>query len=123
MIQLDSEVQYIKGIGPKRAQALAKLGIKNAGDLLTFFPSQYQDRMRAVPISNAYKLPQCCIRGRVGKAYERKLSMGLFLLDIEIFDNSGMADGRFFRKKNPYSKIDVFAAIKKAFEPGKTAYI
>ncbi|MCL1971426.1 MAG: ATP-dependent DNA helicase RecG [Endomicrobia bacterium] len=123
MIQLDSEVQYIKGIGPKRAQALAKLGIKNAGDLLTFFPSQYQDRTRAVPISNAYKLPQCCIRGRVGKAYERKLSMGLFLLDIEIFDNSGMAYARFFRKKNPYSKIDVFASIKKAFEPGKTAYI
>ena len=39
MMQMDSEVQYIKGIGPKRAQALLKLGIKNAGDLLTFFPS------------------------------------------------------------------------------------
>ncbi|MCL2144944.1 MAG: ATP-dependent DNA helicase RecG [Endomicrobia bacterium] len=123
MIQLDSGVQYLKGIGPKRAQAFAKLGIKNAGDLLTFFPSQYQDRTRAVPISDAYKLPQCCICGRIGKSHERKLSMGLFLLDIEIFDNTGMAYARFFRKKNPYSKIDVFTSIKKAFEPGKTAYI
>ncbi|MDR1196269.1 MAG: ATP-dependent DNA helicase RecG [Endomicrobium sp.] len=123
MIQLDSEVQYIKGIGPKRAQGLLRLGIRNAGDLLTFFPSQYQDRTRIVPVSDAYRYEQVCICGRIGKAYERKLSMGLFILDIEIFDNSGMAYVRFFRKKNPYSKVDVFASIKKAFESGKTAYI
>lgn len=123
MLQLDSEVQYIKGIGPKRAQFLSRLGIRNAADLLTFFPSQYQDRSQTIPISNAYKYPQCCICGRIGKSYERKLSKGLFLMDIEIFDGSGMTYARFFRKKNPYSKIDVFASIRKAFESGKTAYI
>ncbi|MDR2427102.1 MAG: ATP-dependent DNA helicase RecG [Endomicrobium sp.] len=123
MIRLDSEVQYIKGIGPKRAQSLLRLGIKNVSDLLTFFPSQYQDRTHIVSVSDAYKDKQCCICGRVGISHERKLSAGLFLLDIEIFDNTGMAYIRFFRKKNPYSKIDVFASIRKAFEPGKTAYI
>ena len=123
MLQLDSDVQYIKGIGPKRAQALAKLGIENAGDLLTFFPSQYQDRSKTVNIADAYKQPQCCVAGRIGKSYERKLSIGLFILDIEIFDETGMTYVRFFRKKNPYSKIDVFAMLKKTFEQGKKAYI
>lgn len=123
MIQLGSEVQYIKGIGPKRARALLKLGIRSAGDLLTFFPCQYQDRTIITPISDAYKQPQCCIKAAIGKSYERKLSKGLFLLDIEIFDNTGKAYARFFRRKNPYSKIDIFASIKKAFKEGKTAYI
>lgn len=123
MLTLESEVQYIKGIGPKRAKALSKLGIKNAGDLLTFFPSQYQDRTVIVPISKAYMQPQCSIFGKVGKSYERRLTKGLFLLDIEIFDQTGMAYARFFRKKNPYSKLDIFASIRNHFEPGKYAYI
>lgn len=123
MLTLESEVQYIKGIGPKRAKALLKLGIKNAGDMLTFFPAQYQDRTLISPISKAYTQPQSSIFGKVGKAYEKRLSKGLFLLDIEIFDSTGMAYARFFRKKNPYSKIDVFASIRSHFEPGKYAYI
>lgn len=40
MLNLDSNIQYLKGIGPKRAQAFAKLGIENIVDLLTFFPIQ-----------------------------------------------------------------------------------
>ncbi len=123
MLNLESEVQYIKGIGPKRAQMLARLGINNAGDLLTFLPVQYQDRSKTVEIARAYMQPQCCIFGKIGKSYERKLSKDLSLLDIEIFDKSGMAYARFFRKKNPYSKIDVFGSIKNAFQPESFAYI
>lgn len=123
MLNLESEVQYIKGIGPKRAKAFLKLGIRNVGDLLTFFPAQYQDRTEIVPISKAYMQPQSSIFAIIGKSYERRLSKGLFLLDIELYDNTGMVYARFFRKKNPYSKTDIFASIKKSFEPGKFAYI
>lgn len=55
MLNLDSKIQYLKGIGPKRAQAFAKLGIENTEDLLTFFPIQYQDRTKIISIRNAYK--------------------------------------------------------------------
>ena len=122
-MNLGTEVQYIKGIGPKRAQMLSKLGLKTAGDLLTFFPAHYQDRANVVTTDQAYRQPQSCIFGRVGKSYERKASMGLFLLDIEIFDDTGMIYVRFFRKKNPYSGIDIFSSVKKAFEFGKYAYV
>ncbi|MCL2335160.1 MAG: ATP-dependent DNA helicase RecG, partial [Endomicrobia bacterium] len=120
---LSTEVQYIKGIGPKRAQLLSKLGLKTAGDLLTFFPVNYQDRTTAVTVAQAYAQAQACVFGRVGKSYERKLSKGLSILDIEILDNTAMIYARFFRKKNPYSKLDVFSSIKKSFEFGKYAYI
>lgn len=40
---LDSSVQYLKGVGPRRAADLAALGISTAGDLLNFFPIRYED--------------------------------------------------------------------------------
>ena len=123
MLNLESEVQYIKGIGPKRAQMFTRLGIKTAGDLILLMPSQYQDRANISPLTKSYQTPQACVFGRIGKTFEKKLSKNLTLLDIEIFDDSGMAYARFFRKKAMYSKIDVFGSIKKAFLPGSFAYI
>ena len=37
-------LQYFKGVGPKRAEALAGIGIKEPGDLLWYFPRVYIDR-------------------------------------------------------------------------------
>lgn len=122
-MNLDTQVQFIKGIGPKRAQALSKLGLNTVCDLILNFPVQYQDRRNITPIAKAYIRPQNTIFGKIGKLHERKLSVSLSILDIEIFDNTGMAYARFFRKKNPYSKIDVFGTIKKAFVEGCYAYI
>ena len=36
-------VQYLKGVGPTRAEILAKLGVKTARDVLFFFPRDYHD--------------------------------------------------------------------------------
>ncbi|BAG14090.1 ATP-dependent DNA helicase RecG [Candidatus Endomicrobiellum trichonymphae] len=123
MLNLDNKIQYLKGIGPGRSQTFAKLGIITVGDMLTFFPVWYQDRKNIVSIRDAYKQPQSCIFGKIGKAYDRQLSRGLCLLYIEIFDGVSTGYARFFRKKNPYSSTDIFASIKKAFEPGTFAYI
>ncbi|MEX2118295.1 MAG: ATP-dependent DNA helicase RecG [Pirellulales bacterium] len=40
---LATPVQYIKGVGPQRAELLARLGLATARDLLFFFPRDYQD--------------------------------------------------------------------------------
>ena len=41
---LKKPVQYVKGVGPKRAQQLARLGIHTVEDLLYHLPFRYQDR-------------------------------------------------------------------------------
>jgi ATP-dependent DNA helicase RecG len=41
--QLTRPVQFAKGVGPKRAEILGKLGIRTAADLLFFFPRKYED--------------------------------------------------------------------------------
>lgn len=37
----NTEIAYIKGVGPKRAEAFEKLGLKYASDLLTVYPRMY----------------------------------------------------------------------------------
>lgn len=41
-IELDSPVQFVKGVGPARALVLEKLGIKTVRDLLEHFPFRYE---------------------------------------------------------------------------------
>jgi ATP-dependent DNA helicase RecG len=124
MITLDTDIQYLKGVGPKRAKIFSKLGINNIGDLLTFFPSYYQDRTQITPISQIIsKADKVCIFGRIGALYQKSLSMKLAVLDIELFDDSGKTYIRFFRKQNPYAKFDVFSSLKKSFVHNKYAYV
>lgn len=39
-----SPIQYVKGVGPKRASLLSRLGIKNIRDCLFYLPFRYEDR-------------------------------------------------------------------------------
>ncbi len=43
-LELNSSVQYIKGVGEKMAKYLNKLDIYNIYDILTFYPREYEDR-------------------------------------------------------------------------------
>src|SRR5271155_25877 len=45
MLELATPVQYVKGIGPRLAEILATKGISTAGDLLSYLPFRYEDRL------------------------------------------------------------------------------
>ncbi len=49
-LQLDTPVRFIRGVGPRRAQQLAGLGIETVEDLLTYYPRRFDLRRRAQPI-------------------------------------------------------------------------
>ena len=49
---LDTPVTYLKGVGPARAEALRRLGIVTAGDLLYHVPHRYEDASTVAPISS-----------------------------------------------------------------------
>ncbi|HLB03315.1 MAG TPA: ATP-dependent DNA helicase RecG [Nitrospiria bacterium] len=50
-IPWESDVQYVKGVGPKRAYCLRKLGVNTFEDLLYFVPWRYEDRGNLKKIS------------------------------------------------------------------------
>ena len=64
MLELDSPVQYVKGIGPARAEALAGKGIATLEDLLYYLPFRYEDRTNPRHITDL-------TRGRNGDADRR----------------------------------------------------
>ncbi len=49
---LDAPVQYVKGIGPKRAEVLEERGIRTVRDLLYYFPFDYIDLQQVSTIDN-----------------------------------------------------------------------
>ena len=46
MINLEEDVKYIKGVGPKKVVLLNKLGIYTVKDLITYYPRAYEDRSK-----------------------------------------------------------------------------
>jgi ATP-dependent DNA helicase RecG len=49
-LELDTPVQFVKGVGPTRAGQLAQLGIETVDDLLMYFPRRFDLRRQVQPI-------------------------------------------------------------------------
>src|SRR5271168_4025217 len=62
---LATEVRMIKGVGPQRAELLAKRGIHTLEDLLTYLPFRYEDRIHFSNIKDIQPNGIYTIRARV----------------------------------------------------------
>ncbi len=49
-ITLDTEVRFVKGVGPRRAEQLSALGVETVEDLLTYYPRRFGLRRQAQPM-------------------------------------------------------------------------
>ncbi len=57
--------RYLKGVGPKLAERLQKIGINTVQDLLFHLPLHYQDRTYIVPLGKARPGMQIAIEGTI----------------------------------------------------------
>ncbi len=81
---LNSELQFIKGIGPKRAQILKNAGIKTLQDLLYFFPRKYIDRSQILTIDQLLPDQEVTVLGEIkhqGLRYARTRQFYMVLSD------------------------------------------
>ena len=62
---LNTPIQFLSGVGPKRSVQLESLGIKTVGDLLYHIPFRYEDRRRIEKISAAVRGEQSSFMGRL----------------------------------------------------------
>ena len=122
-MDLYSDIKYLKGIGPKRATALARLNITNLEDLVTFFPKSYQDRRNITKIQDILFSEHYCIFGTIQSVHEQKVSRSLSIFTVEIKDDTGTVFGKIFRKVNPYSKTDLLKNIRESFQTDKLVYV
>src|SRR5580692_8961615 len=75
-LSLSTEVRMIKGVGPQRAELLAKRGIYTFEDLLAYLPFRYEDRIHFSNIKDIQPNGVYTIRARVmsGQAIPNKFA-------------------------------------------------
>ncbi len=65
--KLYSDIKYLKGVGPKRAEYYQKLGVSTVADLLNHYPRSYMDFSSSVSINDAVLNENNIIKGRIVK--------------------------------------------------------
>ncbi|QWR70187.1 ATP-dependent DNA helicase RecG [Clostridioides difficile] len=121
MLDLYKDVQYIKGIGPKKADKLNKLGIFTLKDLLYYFPRQFEDRNNLKKIAQLEDGEKVTIKAVISSINTFSPKEGMTLTKIDVKDETGSAKLVFFNKsyiKNtfrPGDSILVFGKVKKKF--------
>ena len=88
--QLDRPVQFLKGVGPKRADAFARLGICSARDLLYHIPRRYDDASTVQPIGELEVGMDATALGQVRSKGVIPTRKGLRIFQAVIEDDSGM---------------------------------
>jgi len=108
-------LQYIKGVGPKRAEALSNIGIRSMNDLFSYFPRGYLDRSQIVRIADLSKYVEkeeaVTIFAEVYRQEARRVRRSnklMFLLTVK--DDSGFLACIWF---------EGFYWLKEAFEVGE----
>ncbi|EGT5290508.1 ATP-dependent DNA helicase RecG [Clostridioides difficile] len=121
MLDLYKDVQYVKGIGPKKADKLNKLGIFTLKDLLYYFPRQFEDRNNLKKIAQLEDGEKVTIKAVISSINTFSPKEGMTLAKIDVKDETGSAKLVFFNKsyiKNtfrPGDSILVFGKVKKKF--------
>jgi ATP-dependent DNA helicase RecG len=100
---MTSEIQYISGIGPRRAAALEKYNITTKQDLLDFFPRRYLDRSKIVQLNKISEKTEVTVIGKIEAAGLRRGRKPVFYLVIS--DGKGILEAVWFNYVNQYKNM------------------
>jgi ATP-dependent DNA helicase RecG len=89
MVDLHQDVQYLKGVGPRRAELLAKLDIKSVGDLLFHFPRSFDDLSDIRSVADLEPNTLQTVHGEVVEIEGKELHSGKNIVSIVIADPGG----------------------------------
>lgn len=119
---LTTSVKYLKSVGPKRAIAFEKVGIKSIKDLLFYFPTRYLDRTTVLTVSQAYQYALNGYDGEltiIAKVLQKEIikTSKKQLLKVYFKDKTGFFECIWFSGINYFEKIfnenDFFAISSK----------
>ena len=90
--RLDTPVKFLKGVGERRAEALDRLGIRTARDLLWHLPHRYVDASTVTPLAKAELGREVACVGRVVAKGVLPTRRGLRIFHAVLRDDSGVLE-------------------------------
>ena len=99
-MDFDTEITYVKSVGPKRAELFHKLGVFSVRDLLHLFPRSYLDMRAPKPIAQVMLGETAPLRATVLSPVSTvRLRPGMEVSKTRIKDGSGTCDLVFFNRR------------------------
>jgi ATP-dependent DNA helicase RecG len=91
-MRLDTPVKFLKGIGERRAEALERLNIRTARDLLWHLPHRYIDASSVTPLASARLGQDVACVGQVVAKGVLPTRRGLRIFHAVLRDDSGLLE-------------------------------
>lgn len=99
MDNLNLNVQYVKGVGPKRAYRLRRLNINTIKDIIYFIPRDYDDRSNFKLLRDVANGEKISLEVEVcGNPSLNRIRKNLSILKIPVRDSSGYSTLTFFNQ-------------------------
>lgn len=96
----DTDVMYMKGVGPKIAYKLNKLGIYTAQDLIMYFPKKHIDYSSRTLIRNLKEGENTTVFGYIRSVSAFNTKNNLSVVKVTVTDESGRIELSFFQAKS-----------------------
>lgn len=113
MNSLYSSVQYIKGVGPKRAKVLKKMGIENVRDLIYYFPRSYEDRGSFNKIKDCKNNEKANLKVKISGAPSiSRPRRGMSIIKVPVSDGTGVAYLVWFNQNYILDSLKMGSIIK-----------
>src|SRR5690606_25434634 len=92
---LDQSAQFLKSVGPRRAEALARLDVHTARDLLFHVPRRYEDASTVTRIDKVRIGDDVTVIGEVAAKGVLPTRTGLRVFQLVLRDQSGSIECSF----------------------------
>ena len=102
-LSIDTPVQYVKGIGPKRAELLGRVGVETVEDLLYYLPRRYLDRSRIAKIRSLIVGEEVTVVGKILACGVKRGRASRFV--VTVGDDTGLLQCVWFRGLTYISKV------------------
>lgn len=100
MLDLSAKVQYVKGVGPRKAEALAEVGIRTVSDLLFYLAFRYEDRSRVRSIRDLRPGEDATVLAKVLGVHVKRTRRPRFkILEAVVDDETGSITAVWFNQE------------------------
>ena len=97
-VRLEMDIQFLKGVGPKLGELLAKRDIHSVWDLLHYYPRAYEDRRAARNIASLEVGDLVSLKAQVVKVTNFNMGRSVRkIYDVLLKDSSGQIHCKYFR--------------------------